>query len=85
MARSGYGQIDRFGNPGLSTLEVMVDPSVDWRIRPDLSLVLGYRYGRGKTSSFGSTAYTSSAFEIRLEGSFMPPVSHSNPDRLDLR
>ena len=81
----GYGQIDRFEIPGVSTLEVMLYPALEWKIRPDLSLLFGYRYGRGRSSAFGSPVYSTNSIDFRLEGSFMPSVNHDNPARLNFQ
>lgn len=81
----GYGGINRFGKPSVSTLELMLYPALEWKIRPDLSLLFGYRYGRGRSSAFGSPVYSSGSIDFRLEGSFMPPIARANPVRLDLQ
>ena len=81
----GYGRINRFGNASVSTLEVLLYPALQWKLRPDLNLLFGYRYGRGRSSAFGSPVYGTGSIDFRLEGSFMPPISRANPARLDLQ
>jgi tetratricopeptide (TPR) repeat protein len=81
----GYGGINRFSDPSVSTLEIMLYPALEWKVRPDLNLLLGYRYGRGRSSAFGSPVYSTGSIDFRLEGSFMPPVNRVNPARLDLQ
>jgi len=81
----GYGQINRFGDPSVSTLEIMLYPDIDWKIRPDIHLLFGYRYGRGRTSAFGTPVYTTGSIDFRLEGSFIPSLTRANPSRLGLQ
>lgn len=80
----GYGKIDRYGVPGLNTLEFVVYPAVVWRVRPSLELHLGYRFGRGSTSAFNTAAYTSGVFEVTLQNYFVPPAGQGDANRLDI-
>ena len=50
----GYGRIDRYSVAGVGTVEVSVFPEIIWKIRPDLELHLGYRFGCGSTSAFNA-------------------------------
>jgi len=81
----GYGHINRFGDPSVGTLEMSLYPALEWKLRPDLGLLFGYRYGRGRSSAFGSPVYSTNSIDFRLEGSFMPSITRADPSRLDLQ
>jgi tetratricopeptide (TPR) repeat protein len=80
----GYGQIHRSGDSNINTLEVSLYPSIVWRVRPDMGFQFGYRYGRGRSSAFGSPTYTTGAFELNLMTSFSSPISRTDPTRLGI-
>lgn len=81
----GYGRINRFGDASVGTLEMSLYPALEWKLRPDLGLLFGYRYGRGRSSAFGSPVYSTNSIDFRLEGSFMPSITRADPSRLDLQ
>lgn len=80
-----YGQIDRHNVAGVNTVEAVIYPSLTWRVKPSLDLRLGYRFGRGATSSFGAPAYTTGVFEIGIQNYFMDQPRRVDPTRLDIR
>jgi hypothetical protein len=80
----GYGRIDRYAIAGVNTVEVAIFPSIVWRVRPGVDLRIGYRFGRGSTSAFGSQAYTSGLFDFGLQNYFLPQSQPADPARLDI-
>jgi hypothetical protein len=79
-----YGRIDRYNVAGVNTVEVVIYPSLVWRVKSSLDLRLGYRFGRGATSSFGSPAYTTGMFEFGFQNYFMDQPHRVDPARLDI-
>ena len=81
----GYGQVNRFDQTHLGTLEFSLFPSLSWRVRPDVAFKLGYRYGRGRSSAFGSPVYTTGALEFSFQTAFPQQSSRPDPARLNNR
>jgi tetratricopeptide (TPR) repeat protein len=80
-----YGRIDRYNVAGVNTVEVAIYPSLVWRVKPSLDLRLGYRFGRGATSSFGAPAYTTGVFDFGVQNYFMDQTRRVDPTRIDIR
>ncbi len=81
----GYGRIDRYSQAGVNVVEAVIYPSLIWRVNPSLDLRLGYRFGRGATSSFGSPAYKTGVFEFGVQNYFMDQPRRADPARIDIR
>jgi tetratricopeptide (TPR) repeat protein len=61
LVEAGHESID-----GESVTPFLVQPGIEWRIRPRLPLRLSYRYGQSGNSAFGSSSYSSQGFEFSL-------------------
>ena len=61
LLEGGHESID-----GEGVTPFLVQPGVEWKIRPRLPLRLSYRYGRSGNSAFGSSSYSSQGFEFSL-------------------
>jgi len=61
VLEAGHESID-----GESVTPFLVQPGLEWKIRPRLPLRLSYRYGRSGNSAFGSSSYSSQGFEFSL-------------------
>ncbi len=81
----GYGRIDRHNMAGVNVVEAVIYPSLIWRVNPSMDLRLGYRFGRGATSSFGSPAYTTGVFDFGVQNYFMDQPRRVDPARIDIR
>ncbi len=81
---AGYGRINRYNVAGVNTVEFAIYPAIVWRVRPGIDLKIGYRFGRGSTSTFGSQAYTTGLFDFGLTNYFMPQSRPADPARLDI-
>lgn len=57
----GYESID-----GEHVTPLLVQPGIEWKIRPRLPLRIAYRYGRSGASAFGSSSYSSQGLEFSL-------------------
>lgn len=80
-----YGRVDRYNMAGVNVVEAVIYPFLTWRVNPSLDLRLGYRFGRGATSSFGSPAYTTGVFEMGIQNYFMDQPRRVDPARIDIR
>jgi hypothetical protein len=81
----GLGQIKRFGVARLNTLELAVQPAIVWTIYPGLDFRFGYRYSRGRSSSFGSPVYSTGGADFGLVRSLAERYVAPDPARLDIR
>jgi tetratricopeptide (TPR) repeat protein len=81
----GYGRINRYDTGGVNNLEMSIYPAIAWDVRPDLTLRLGYRFGRGRSSAFGSPVYSTGMLDLGLGTYFTPPVPRPNLNRIEIR
>lgn len=81
----GYGRINRFDTGGVYNTEISLYPSFIWRVRPDLALQMGYRFGRGRSSAFGSPVYSTGGLDLSLSNFFVPAMPRPNPNRIEIR
>lgn len=81
----GYGRINRYDTGAVGNMEISLYPAFVWDVRQDLSLRLGYRFGRGRSSAFGSPSYTTGNLDLGLTNYFMPVMPRSNPSRIEIR
>jgi len=82
---AGYGRINRYDTGGVNNLELSVFPSIVWDIRPDLNLRLGYRFGRGRSSAFGSPVYSTGNLDFGLGTYLTPALPRPNLNRIEIR
>jgi hypothetical protein len=61
----GYERID-----GRGVAPVLIQPILEWTIRPALPLRLSYSFGRSGASAFGSASYSSQRLALTMSGSF---------------
>lgn len=61
VVEGGYESID-----GEHVTPLLVQPGIEWKIRPRLPLRLAYRYGRSGASAFGSSSYSSQGLEFSI-------------------
>jgi tetratricopeptide (TPR) repeat protein len=81
----GYGRISRYDKPTVNNLELAALPALEWKLRPDVWLHMGYRYGRGRSSSFGSPVYSTHGFELGLRGFLSQPTPTMSPNRVEIQ
>jgi thioredoxin-like negative regulator of GroEL len=81
----GYGRIIRYDTGAVNNLELSFYPSFVWSVRPDLALQFGYRFGRGRSSAFGSPVYGTGILDFGLTSYFTPPLPHPNVNRIEIR
>ncbi len=81
----GYGRINRYDTGGVGNMEISLYPAFVWDVRQDLSLRLGYRFGRGRSSAFGSPSYTTGNLDLGLTNYFVPLMPRANPNRIEIR
>jgi tetratricopeptide (TPR) repeat protein len=81
----GYGRINRYDMAGVNVAEFSLAAGIAWDIRPDLTLRLGYRYGRGRSSSFGSPVYSTGILDFGMNNYWMPAMPAINPNRIEIR
>ncbi len=82
---AGYGRIHRYDSPRVNNLELSFYPSFVWDIRQDLSLHIGYRFGRGRSSSFGSPVYSTGTLDMGLTNYFTPSLPPPGMNRIEIR
>ena len=61
VVEAGYESID-----GEEVTPFLIQPGLEWKIRPRLPLRVSYRYGRSGNSAFGSSSYSSQGLEFSL-------------------
>lgn len=81
----GYGRINRYDIAGVNTAEFSLYSGIAWDIRPDLTLRFGYRYGRGRSSSFGSPVYSSGVADFGMSNYWTPAMPAISPNRIEIR
>ena len=81
----GFGRMKRFETAGLNVTEFSLYLGLGWRIRPDLSLQLGYRLSRGVSSAFGSPTYRTNGVDFGLNNYFARPLESADPGRIEVR
>jgi tetratricopeptide (TPR) repeat protein len=81
----GWGRIKRFYVPAVSTLELAAYPVLVWQVRPDLAFRFGYRYSRGRSSTFGAPVYSTGGADFGISRSFIQPVQTLDLNRLEIR
>ncbi|MEZ5351602.1 MAG: tetratricopeptide repeat protein [Bryobacteraceae bacterium] len=81
----GYGRINRYDTGGVNNLEMSIYPAIAWDVRPDLTLRLGYRFGRGRSSAFGSPVYSTGMLDLGLGTYFTPATPRPNLNRIEIR
>jgi hypothetical protein len=81
----GYGRINRYDMAGVNTAEFSLHAGIAWDIRPDLTLRLGYRFGRGRSSTFGSPVYSTGLADFGMSNYWTPAMPAVNPNRIEIR
>ncbi len=81
----GYGRINQFNAANVNVAEFSLNAGIAWDIRPDLTLRLGYRFGRGRSSSFGSPVYSTGILDFGMSNFWTPAMPAVNPNRIEIR
>jgi hypothetical protein len=84
-AELGFGRLKRFDTSGLTVTEFAIYAGIEWRIRPDLNLRLGYRLSRGVSSAFGSPVYRTGMFDFGMDNYLAVPLRGGDPSAIDVR